>query len=346
MSGASPPRADPRRAAALEAALATRILVLDGATGTAIQAEGLRADDFGGRSLEGCNENLVLTRPDVVTKIHERYLAAGADVVETDTFGATPLVLAEYGLEGEARRMNREAARLARAACARFDAPGRTRFVAGSMGPTTKAISVTGGVTFDALVRTFVEQARGLVEGGADYLLVETAQDTRNVKAALLGVAEAFSELGHSVPVAVSGTIEPTGTMLAGQGVEALVASLLHADLLYLGLNCATGPEFMTDHVRTLARMSPFPVACVPNAGLPDEDGRYAEGPADLARVLGRFAAEGWLNLAGGCCGTTDAHVRAIAEALADAPPRVPPTERRTWLSASTSSRSRTTTAP
>ena len=307
----------------LRETLAERILVLDGAMGTLIQAQGLKAADFGGPELEGCNENLVLTRPELIRDIHRSYFAAGADVTETDTFGATPLVLAEYGLEDSALRINARAAELAReAADATEAADGRTRWVAGSIGPTTKAISVTGGIEFEPLLETFAVQAEGLIVGGADYLLIETAQDTRNVKAALLGCERAFAKVGRRIPVAISGTIEPMGTMLAGQSVEALATSVEHAELLYLGLNCATGPEFMTDHIRSLAALTAFPVGCVPNAGLPDENGRYLETPAMLARTLRRFAEEGWLNVVGGCCGTTPEHVRAIAEAVRGLAPR------------------------
>ncbi len=232
-------------------------------------------------------------------------------------------MLAEYGLQAEARSLNARAAELAREAAASVEAEdGRPRWVAGSIGPTTKAISVTGGVTFEGLVETFSVQAEGLVAGGVDYLLIETSQDTRNVKAALLGCQRAFHTLGVRVPVAVSGTIEPTGTMLAGQSVEALATALEHSDLLYLGLNCATGPEFMTDHIRSLAAMSRFQVGCVPNAGLPDENGHYLESPEMLARVLRRFCEEGWLNVVGGCCGTTADHIRAISRAVRGLPPR------------------------
>ncbi|HVO30786.1 MAG TPA: homocysteine S-methyltransferase family protein, partial [bacterium] len=313
--------------------LARRVLVLDGAMGTNLQQRNLTAKDFGGADLEGCNENLVLTRPDVILAVHKEYLAAGADIVETNTFGATPLVLAEYGLAAKAREINRAAAQLARQAANAFSSDARPRFVAGSIGPTTKAISVTGGVTFDELVENFRVQALGLIEGDADYLLIETCQDTRNVKAALIGCDLAMRELKVEVPVAVSGTIEPMGTMLAGQSAEALVASLAHRDLLYVGLNCATGPEFMTDHVRSMAALCRTRVACVPNAGLPDEDGNYRETPEMLAGVLARFGAAGWLNLIGGCCGTNAAHIaelRKIADAMK---PRTLPTERRSFLS-------------
>jgi 5-methyltetrahydrofolate--homocysteine methyltransferase len=321
------------RAAALAAALAERVLVLDGATGTALQAAQLTAADFGGPDLEGCNENLCAVRPDVVDRVHEGYLVAGCDVVETNSFGGTPLVLAEYGLAGRAYELNAAAARIARAACARHSTAAKPRFVCGSLGPTTKAISVTGGITFEELAEHFRVQALGLMAGGADYLLLETAQDTRNVKAGLVGLERAFAAAGWRLPVAVSATIETTGTMLGGQDAEALVVSLLHADLLYVGLNCATGPELMTDHVRTLSELARTRVACVPNAGLPDEEGRYQEGPEVFARVFGRFLDAGWLNLVGGCCGTTAAHVTALARLVAGRRPRAVPRHRRSLVS-------------
>jgi len=327
------------REAALRAALAERVLVLDGATGTALQAMELGPADFGGPELEGCNENLVLASPAAVDAVHEGYLVAGCDVVETDTFGGTPLVLAEYGLAGAAFEINRRAAEIARAACFRHDlrdgghdAPP-AHFVAGSMGPTTKAISVTGGVSFDGLIETFRVQALGLMAGGADYLLLETAQDTRNVKAGLLGVERAFAEAGWRLPVAVSATIETTGTMLGGQDAESLAVSLLHADLLYLGLNCATGPDLMADHLRTLSELARTRTACVPNAGLPDEEGRYGEGPEEFVRVFRRFLDAGWVNLVGGCCGTTPAHVAALAELARGRPPRPVPDHHRCLVS-------------
>ncbi len=313
--------------------MADHILVLDGAMGTAIQSQGLSADDYGGQELEGCNEYLVRSRPDVVEAIHRSFLEVGCDVIETNTFGATPLVLAEYGLAEEAEALNEEAARLARSVCDDFSTTTRLRFVAGSMGPTTRSLTVTGGLTFPELVEHFRVQARGLITGEADYLLIETAQDTRNIKAALLGVEQAFEDLGTTVPIAVSGTIEPSGTMLAGQGVEALYASLMHWPLLYLGLNCATGPAFMTDHIRSLAGIAHCPVAAVPNAGLPDEDGNYLETPEMFVKVLERFMAAGWLNVAGGCCGTTPDHLRALVEAAGKHRPRRPIATPRTLLS-------------
>jgi 5-methyltetrahydrofolate--homocysteine methyltransferase len=327
------PWKDPVRAAALHDLAARRIVVFDGAMGTSIQALGLGAADFGGADLEGCNENLVVTRPDAIRGIHEEFLRAGADVVETDTFGGTPLVLAEYGLAAKAHELNAAAARVAREACDRVATPDRPRFVAGSMGPTTKAISVTGGVTFGQLRDNFRTQARGLVDGGADLLLVETSQDTRNVKAALLGIHDLFDELGARVPVMVSCTIEPMGTMLAGQGVEAFWTSIAHFDLFSVGLNCATGPDFMTDHVRSLSELCRTRVSCMPNAGLPDEDGNYRLTPEQIAASLARFAEHGWLNVVGGCCGTGPAHVAAIAEAVEGRRPRTPVEHARTLFS-------------
>jgi 5-methyltetrahydrofolate--homocysteine methyltransferase len=308
--------------------LAKRIVVLDGATGTSIQGMNLHAGYFGGPQLDGCNENLVLTSPDKISELHRSFLEVGADIIETNSFGSTSVVLAEYGLERQARELNRTAAKLARAQADAFSTPERPRFVAGSMGPTTKSISVTGGVTFDQLADSYQEQAEGLVEGGADILLLETVQDAINCKAGLLGIERAIERTGVPAGIAVSGTIETMGTLLAGQDIEAFYTAIANHDLLWIGLNCATGPDFMTDHLRTLAEISRFPVACVPNAGLPDEEGNYNETPESLSAKLERFVGSGWVNLVGGCCGTTPAHVRALASMTAGrkhreiAPPR------------------------
>src|SRR6201982_3238137 len=307
--------------------LRQRVLVLDGAMGTMLQQRDLTAADFGGAALEGCNEVLVRTRPDVVLDIHRKYFAAGADIVETDTFGGTPLVLGEYGLAPEAHELNKKAAELARQAAEEFAKPGRPKFVAGSMGPTTKAITVTGGVTFEGLRENYYVQAKGLVQGGADLLLVETCQDTRNIKAALLAIEKLSKEIGSEVPVIVSVTIEPMGTMLAGKTVEAMWASLRHARPLAFGMNCATGPEFMTDHIRTLSASTGEFVSCYPNAGLPDEEGKYLETPTSLAAQLEKFVDHGWLNLVGGCCGTTEKHIAAIAQMVEGKKPRALPKE-------------------
>ena len=309
---------------ALRELLRERILILDGAMGTMLQQVNLTAEDFGGPHLEGCNENLVITRPDVVLGIHRKYLEAGSDIIETNSFGSTPVVLAEYGLGEHAHEISRRAAALARQAADEFSTAAKPRFVAGSMGPTTKAISVTGGITFEQLRNNFRDQARGLIEGGADLLLLETCQDTRNIKAGVLAIDELSRELGQPIPVMISVTIEPMGTMLAGQTIEALWASLDHVDVLSLGLNCATGPEFMTDHVRTLQSLTNRFVSCYPNAGLPNEEGQYQETPTTLAEQLDRFVERGWLNIIGGCCGTTEKHIRAIAQMAQGKVPRHP----------------------
>ncbi|MFN3326398.1 MAG: methionine synthase [Bryobacteraceae bacterium] len=310
------------RQQALSDALASRILVIDGAMGTMLQQRHLTAADFGGAALEGCNENLVLTRPDVILDVHRAYFEAGADIVETNSFGGTRLVLAEYGLQDQAYELNHAAAHLARQAADEFARPGRPRFVAGSIGPTTKAITVTGGVTFQELIENFFDQARALVEGGADILLVETCQDTRNIKAALLAIQRLRRETGFAIPIMVSGTVEMNGTMLGGQTIDALYASVAHSDLFSIGLNCATGPEFMTDHIRTLNGMAATRISCYPNAGLPNEEGKYLETPDTLATQLEKFADHGWLNLVGGCCGTTPPHIAAIAHMVEGKRPR------------------------
>jgi 5-methyltetrahydrofolate--homocysteine methyltransferase len=317
----------------LLAMLDERILLLDGATGTMLQSRNLAAKDFGGPDKEGCFDYLVMTRPDIIRWVHESYLEAGSNLVETDTFGATPLVLQEYGLRGEALEINRRAAEIAREACDRFSTPSGPRFVAGSMGPTTRSLSVTGGTTFEELSESYRIQAAGLVAGGADVLLLETSQDSLNVKAGLLGIRRAMDEAGIDLPVMVSATIEPMGTMLAGQDVEAFYASVMHAPLLSVGLNCATGPDFMASHLRALSALARTRISCHPNAGLPDEDGRYALTPENMAAQVGRFAREGWVNIVGGCCGTTPDHVRALAEAVRGVPPRRVPDYQRTFLS-------------
>jgi len=292
--------------------ISERILVLDGAAGTSIQEMHLNADDFGGPKLEGCNENLVRTRPDKIRELHRRFLEVGADIIETNTFGATSIALSHYGLEADAREINRVAAQLARLEADAASTPDRPRFVAGSMGPTTASISVTGGVTFDQVADAYQEQAEGLIEGGVDVLLLETVMDTLNCKAGLVGIERAIAKTGAEVGVAISGTVETMGTLLAGQDIEAFYTSICQRDLLWVGLNCATGPDFMTDHLRTLSEICRFPVACVPNAGLPDEESRYNETPPILAGKLERFVESGWVNLIGGCCGTTPAHIREL----------------------------------
>ncbi len=310
------------RLQALYDALATRVLVLDGAMGTMLQDRRLTAEDFGGPALEGCNENLVATRPDVILDIHRAYYDAGSDIVETNTFGSSSLVLAEFGIADRSYDLSFAAAQLARQAAAAASTTLRPRFVAGSLGPTTKAITVSGGVTFPELIETYYQQAKGLFDGGADILLLETCNDTRTVKAGLLAINHLASEVNFSVPTIVSGTIEATGTMLAGQTADAFYTSVAHAPLLAVGLNCATGPEFMTDHIRSLHELATTHVSCYPNAGLPDEEGKYLETPASLAAQIERFIDHGWLNIVGGCCGTRPDHIRAMAQMVQGKRPR------------------------
>ncbi|MEK7234823.1 MAG: methionine synthase, partial [Elusimicrobiota bacterium] len=299
-----------------------RLLVLDGAMGTMLQARNLKAADFGGEDLEGCNENLVLSRPDVIAAVHETYFAAGADIVETNTFGAIRHVLAEYGLETKVREINKKACELARAAAAKHATKDKPRFVAGSLGPGTKAISVTGGITYDEVLESYREATTGLLDGGADLVLLETQQDTINIKASINGVYTAFRDANRSIPVILSVSIETMGTMLGGQDIAALADAVAHFNLLAIGMNCATGPDFMTDHLRTLSSLTRAFTICYPNAGLPDENGVYNESPSMVAKKVGRFADEGWVNIIGGCCGTTPEHINLMAAVVAGKPPR------------------------
>ncbi|MEH7346864.1 methionine synthase [Bacillus sp. JJ1532] len=302
--------------------LKSKILIMDGAMGTMLQNANLTPDDFGGEEYDGCNENLNITAPSVIKKIHLEYLQAGADIVETNTFGATSIVLDEYDLGHKAYEINKKAALLARKAVDQISTSQWPRFVAGAMGPTTKTLSVTGGTTFEALTQSYEEQAIGLIDGQVDLLLLETSQDMLNVKAGFIGIQNAFEKTGKKLPLIISGTIEPMGTTLAGQSIEAFYISLEHMKPLAVGLNCATGPEFMQDHIRSLSGLASSAVSCYPNAGLPDEEGQYHETPESLALKLGGFASEGWLNIVGGCCGTTPAHIKAIADEMAKYQPR------------------------
>ncbi|MFB3161311.1 methionine synthase [Neobacillus sp. 179-J 1A1 HS] len=299
-----------------------RILVMDGAMGTMLQQENLTADDFGGEQYDGCNEYLNLTAPNVIAKIHREYLEAGADIIETNTFGATSIVLDEYNLGFRAYELNKVAAQIAKKEADKISTAEWPRYVAGSMGPTTKTLSVTGGTTFEALSASYEEQAIGLIDGGVDLLLLETSQDMLNVKAGFIGIKNAFSKTGKTLPLIVSGTIEPMGTTLAGQSIESFYISLEHMNPVAVGLNCATGPEFMQDHIRSLSNLASKAIICYPNAGLPDEEGHYHETPETLAKKLADFAAHGWLNIVGGCCGTTPDHIRAISEEMKKYSPR------------------------
>ncbi|CAM3989573.1 methionine synthase [Mesobacillus zeae] len=302
--------------------LKKKILIMDGAMGTMLQQADLTADDFGGEEYDGCNEILNLTAPDVIERIHREYFEAGADIVETNTFGATSLVLDDYDLGEKAYEINKTAALLARKAADEASAPKWPRFVAGSMGPTTKTLSVTGGATFERMSAAYEEQALGLLDGNVDLLLLETSQDLLNVKAAFTGIKRAFRQREKEIPLMISATIEPMGTTLAGQSIEAFYISVTHMKPLAIGLNCATGPEFMQEHLRSLSNLATSAVSCYPNAGLPDEEGHYHETPDTLAQKLADFAREGWLNIVGGCCGTTPEHIKAIAEKMSGRKPR------------------------
>jgi 5-methyltetrahydrofolate--homocysteine methyltransferase len=312
---------DDRRESLLDA-LESRILVIDGAMGTMLQQQHLTAADFGGPALEGCNEYLVKTRPDVVLGIHRAYLEAGADVIETNSFNGTKSDLIDYGVDGESYDLMVAAAHLARLAADEFSTSRKPRFVAGSMGPTRKSITIGRTISFEHLKQDYYDLAKPLVDGGVDVLLLETSQDTRNVKAGLLAIERLARELGRRIPVMISGTIETMGTMLAGQTADAFYSSIAHADLVSVGLNCGTGPEFMTDHLRTLSEMASTRVSCYPNAGLPNVEGEYNETPGSFAAQLERFVEHGWLNMVGGCCGTTAAHIKQVAQMVEGRNPR------------------------
>ena len=299
------------------------VLVFDGATGTSLQEMDLTAEDFGGAALEGCNENLVFTRPDAVQAVHRLFLEAGCDVIETDTFGAASIVLAEYGLEDQAFAINRRAGELAREMAAAFSTPTKPRFVAGSMGPTTK-LPTLGHIDFDTMKASFREQAEGLIAGDVDLFIVETCQDVLQIKAALQGIEEAFATAGERRPLMVSVTMETTGTMLVGSDIAAVVAILEPFPIDVLGLNCATGPEQMKEHIRYLSQHSPFVVSCIPNAGLPENIGgvaHYRLTPTEMRMQLLHFVEDLGVQVIGGCCGTTPAHIGALAELAAGLQP-------------------------
>ena len=341
-----------RRLARLPELLAERILVLDGAMGTMIQTHTLdeaafRGERFRGhpRDLRGANDLLVLTQPTIISDIHAAYLEAGADIISSNTFNATRISMADYGLEELAEEMNREAARLAREAADASEArePERPRYVAGALGPTNRTASLSPdvndpgarNVTFEELAVAYGEAARGLVQGGADILLIETIFDTLNAKAAIFAVETLFDELGFRLPVMVSGTItDASGRTLSGQTVGAFWNSVRHARPFAVGLNCALGARLLRPYLQELSRIADVPVSAYPNAGLPNAFGGYDEPPAETSGVLGQLVDEGALNLVGGCCGTTPDHIRAIAERVAErAPRRIPTVERRTRLS-------------
>ncbi|MEM6251969.1 MAG: methionine synthase [Cyanobacteria bacterium P01_D01_bin.156] len=291
------------------------VIVFDGAMGTNLQVQELTADDFGGLDYEGCNEYLVLTKPDAVAKVHRDFLAAGADVIETDTFGGSTFVLAEYGLQDRAYEMNKVAAELAKSCTAEFSTPEKPRFVAGSIGPGTK-LPTLGHITYDELLDAFTVQADGLYDGGVDLLIVETCQDVLQIKAALNAIEAVFEKKGSRLPLMVSVTMETTGTMLVGSDITAVVSILEPYPIDILGLNCATGPDLMTEHIKYLSETSPFVVSCVPNAGLPENIGGHAHyklTPMELRMALHRFVEDLGVQVIGGCCGTRPDHIAALA---------------------------------
>ncbi|HAT73109.1 MAG TPA: methionine synthase [Elusimicrobia bacterium] len=301
---------------------AERIPIFDGAMGTYLHGFGLKEADYAGH--DGLNEMLSISRPDVVTRIHEDYLAAGADFIETNTFGANAAVLAEYGLAARAREFNLVSTRLARAAADKFSNSGSPRYVAGSVGPTNKALFVTGGLSFDDLRGLYLEQLGALIEGGADLLLLETAHDILNLKAGLAAVRLAFKKAGKELPVIVSATMDERNKMLSGHDAEAFYAAVEHFPLAALGFNCSTGPEGLGLRLERLAARAQYPVFAMPNAGLPDENGRYLQTPETFSAVMAGYASGGLLNAAGGCCGTTPAHIKALAQSVKGVKPRAP----------------------
>jgi 5-methyltetrahydrofolate--homocysteine methyltransferase len=345
------PWLNPDRVATLHAALAERILIIDGAMGTMIQRHRLEEADYRGErfagghdsthahgdgcghDLKGNNDLLLLSKPEVIAGVHAEYLDAGADLVETNTFNATAVSQADYHLEHLVYELNREGARVARECCDAAEAatPDKPRFVIGVLGPTSRTASISPDVndpgfrntSFDELRETYREAVEGLIDGGADTLMVETIFDTLNAKAALYAIEEVFDARGGRLPVMISGTItDASGRTLSGQTAEAFYASVAHGRPLSVGLNCALGAKDLRPHVETLAAVADCYVSTHPNAGLPNAFGEYDETPGEMAETLKEFAQSGLLNLVGGCCGTTPAHIRAIADAMRDVAPR------------------------
>lgn len=329
------------RAQALPAILAQRIAILDGAMGTMIQRfklseaqyRGERFKDFH-KDIKGNNELLSLTRPDIIQDIHEGYLAAGADLIETNTFGATTVAQADYDMQHLAVEMNYESARLARAACDKYSTPDKPRFVVGALGPTPKTASISPDVndpgarntSFEELRQAYYEQTEALVKGGSDVILVETIFDTLNAKAALFAIDEYFDNSGERLPLIISGTVtDASGRILSGQTVTAFWHSVRHAQPLAVGLNCALGATLMRPYIQELAKVAGDTfISCYPNAGLPNpmSDTGFDETPDVTSRLLREFAAEGLVNIVGGCCGTTPEHIGAIHQAVNPLAPR------------------------
>lgn len=328
------------RAQQLPEILKQRIVILDGAMGTMIQRYKLTEADYRGErfanhhvDVKGNNELLLLSRPDVIREIHEQYLAAGADLIETNTFGATSVAQEDYDMAELAYEMNVVAAKIAREACDQYSTPDQPRFVAGAFGPTPRTASISPDVNdpgarnidYEQLRAAYYEQGKGLLEGGADVFLVETIFDTLNAKAALFAIEQLFEDTGERVPVLISGTVtDASGRILSGQTVEAFWYSLRHAKPLTFGLNCALGGELMRPYIAELAKLCDCGVSCYPNAGLPNpmSDTGFDETPEITSHILEGFAHDGLVNLVGGCCGTTPEHIAAIAQAVKAFAPR------------------------
>jgi 5-methyltetrahydrofolate--homocysteine methyltransferase len=329
------------RGARLPELLRQRIVILDGAMGTMIQRYKLGEADYRGerfkdhpKDLKGNNELLQFTRPDVIREIHEQYLAAGADIIETNTFGATSVAQDDYGLGSVAREMNVVGARLARSACDRFESADKPRFAAGALGPTPRTASISPdvndpaarNVSFDELKAAYLEQASGLLEGGCDLFLVETIFDTLNAKAAIFALDELMEATGERLPVIISGTVtDASGRILSGQTVTAFWHSVRHARPLAVGLNCALGATLMRPYIEELAKVAGDTfISCYPNAGLPNpmSDTGFDETPDITGSLVEEFARSGFLNIAGGCCGTTPAHIEQIAKRVSAWKPR------------------------
>ncbi len=319
--------------------LQEKVLVIDGAMGTMIQQHRLEEEDYRGErfkdwpvDLRGANDLLSLTQPHIIRDIHTQYLEAGAHFIETNTFNAQAVSLEDYRMQELSYELNVASAKLAREAVDQF-AGATPRFVAGAIGPMSKTLSLSPDVarpgyrslTFDAAAEAYYEQVRGLVDGGVDVILIETIFDTLNAKAAIFALSQYFSEpRRQQVPVMISGTItDASGRTLSGQVLEAFLISVAHANPISIGLNCALGPEQMRPYLEELSRLTPCAVSCYPNAGLPDALGQYTLSPAAMAAIIKDFAQQGWLNIVGGCCGTTPAHIKAMKEAVADCAPRV-----------------------
>ena len=328
------------RAQALPEILQQRIVILDGAMGTMIQRYHLTEADYRGErfanhpvDVKGNNELLLLTRPEVIQEIHEQYLAAGADIIETNTFGATTVAQEDYDMADLAYEMNVKAAQIAKQACEKYSTPDKPRFVAGAFGPTPRTASISPDVNdpgarnidYEQLRAAYYEQGKGLLEGGADVFLVETIFDTLNAKAALFAIDQLFEDTGERLPVLISGTVtDASGRILSGQTVEAFWYSLRHAKPLTFGLNCALGGELMRPYIAELSKLCDCGVSCYPNAGLPNpmSDTGFDETPEITSHILQGFAQDGLVNLVGGCCGTTPDHIAAIAQAVKNFAPR------------------------